>query len=183
MKKQLYSKHGNLEIITLGGGCFWCTEAVFNEVKGVVKVEPGYSGGKLPNPTYEIVSTGTTGHAEVVQITFNPSLITFKEILDVFFATHDPTTLNRQGADYGTQYRSVIFYHNDKQKEIANLLIEELNKAKVFDAPIVTQVMPFEAFYKAEDYHKDFYNRNPRDPYCKLVITPKINKVRKIINK
>jgi len=183
MKTQLFNNLRNLVITTLGGGCFWCTEAVFNEIKGVVNVEPGYSGGKIASPTYEIVSTGTTGHAEVVQVTFNPSIITFREILDVFFATHDPTTLNRQGTDYGTQYRSVIFYHNDEQKTIANLLIEELNKAKVFDAPIVTQVMPFEAFYKAEDYHKDFYKRNPRDPYCKLVITPKINKLRKSINK
>jgi len=183
MKNQLFNKLGNLEITTLGGGCFWCTEAVFNEVKGIVNVEPGYSGGKLANPAYEIVSTGTTGHAEVVQVTFNPGLITFKEILDVFFAMHDPTTLNRQGADYGTQYRSVIFYHNDEQKKVANLLIEELNNTKVFDAPIVTQVIPFETFYKAEDYHKEFYKRNPRDTYCKLVITPKINKLRKIIKK
>jgi len=168
---------------TLGGGCFWCTEAVFSEIKGVVKVEPGYSGGKMQNPTYEVVSTGITGHAEVVQVTFNPSIISFREILEVFFATHDPTTLNRQGADYGTQYRSVIFYHNDEQKRIAENLIEELNNTKVFDAEIVTQVMPFKAFYKAEDYHKDYFKRNPRDLYCKLVIAPKISKLRKSMNK
>ena len=168
---------------TLGGGCFWCTEAVFREIKGVVKVEPGYSGGKIQNPTYEDVSTGTTGHAEVVQITFDQSFISFQKILDVFFATHDPTTLNRQGADFGTQYRSVIFYHNDEQKTIAENVIEELNNAKVFDAKIVTHVIPFKAFYEAEDYHKDYFKRNSRDIYCKLVIAPKISKLRKSLNK
>jgi len=184
MKTQLFSRNiRNLEIATLGGGCFWCTEAVFSEIKGVAKAEPGYSGGKIPNPTYEVVSTGTTGHAEVIQVTFNPSFISFREILDVFFATHDPTTLNRQGADYGTQYRSVIFYRNDEQKTIAENLIEELNNAKVFDAKIVTQIMPFKAFYEAEDYHKKYFKRNSRDLYCKLVIAPKISKLRKSMNK
>ncbi len=184
MKTQLFN-HNNkkLEVATLGGGCFWCTEAIFAEIKGVVKVEPGYSGGKIRNPTYEVVSTGTTGHAEVVQITFDPSSTSFREILDVFFATHDPTTLNRQGADFGTQYRSVIFYHNDEQKTIAENVIKELDNDNVFNAKIVTQVMPFKAFYEAEDYHKDYFKRNSRDIYCKLVIAPKISKLRKSMNK
>jgi peptide-methionine (S)-S-oxide reductase len=184
MKTQFFNRNiRDLEIATLGGGCFWCTEAVFNEIKGVVKVEPGYSGGKIQNPTYEVVLTGTTGHAEVVQVTFNPGVISFREILEIFFATHDPTTLNRQGADYGTQYRSVIFYHNDEQKRITENLIEELNTTKVFDAKIVTQVMPFKAFYEAEDYHKDYFKRNSRELYCKLIIAPKISKLRKSMNK
>ncbi|MCP8305213.1 MAG: peptide-methionine (S)-S-oxide reductase MsrA [archaeon] len=169
---------GQREVATLGGGCFWCTEAVFSEIKGVIKVEPGYSGGQLENPTYEQVSTGTTGYAEVVQITFDSNIISFKEILEVFFAMHDPTTLNRQGADVGTQYRSVIFYHSDEQKAIAVKLIEELNHAKIWDAPIVTQVEPFKAFYKAEDYHKDYFKSHPEQPYCKLVIAPKIAKLK-----
>ena len=184
MKTQLFNRNNRkLEVATLGAGCFWCTEAVFSEINGVVKVEPGYSGGKIQNPTYEVVSTGTTGHAEVVQLTYDPSFISFREILDVFFATHDPTTLNRQGADFGTQYRSVIFYHNDEQKTIAENMIGELNNAKVFDAKIVTQVMPFKAFYEAEDYHKDYFKRNSRDIYCKLVIAPKISKLQKSMNK
>ena len=183
MKTQLSRNNPEIMMVTtLGGGCFWCTEAVFSEVKGVVKVEPGYSGGEIENPTYEMISTGTTGYAEVVQAVFNPSLITFRELLDVFFATHDPTTLNRQGADFGTQYRSVIFYHNDEQNAIIEKLIEDLDNAKVFDSPIVTQVIPFKVFYKAEDHHVDYFKRNPRNPYCKLVIAPKIAKLRKTIN-
>ncbi len=168
-----------LEVVTLGGGCFWCTEAVFSEIKGVVRVEPGYSGGELTNPTYEKVSTGTTGHAEVVQITFDSGIVSFRDILEVFFATHDPTTLNRQGNDVGVQYRSVIFYRTGEQKEIAQKLIEELDNARIYDAPIVTQVEPFKAFFKAEDYHTAFFKRNPEKPYCKLVIAPKIAKLRK----
>jgi len=168
-----------LEIATLGGGCFWCTEAVFSKIKGVTKIEPGYSGGKLTNPTYKQVSTGATGHAEVVQITFDPEVISFRELLEVFFAMHDPTALNRQGPDVGTQYRSVIFYHNSQQKAIAKKLIEELDEAKVWDASIVTQVEAFKIFYKAEDYHKDYFKHNPDKPYCKLTITPKIAKLRK----
>lgn len=168
-----------MEVATLGGGCFWCTEAVFGELKGVVKVEPGYSGGSLANPTYEQVSAGTTGHAEVVQITFDPSIISFREILEVFFATHDPTTLNRQGADVGTQYRSVLFYHDREQKAKIEKLIEELDNEKIYGAPIVTKVEPFKIFYEAEDYHKDYFKSNPAQPYCRLVIAPKIAKLRK----
>ena len=170
-----------LETATLGGGCFWCTEAVFSKMGGVIKVEPGYSGGKLENPTYEQVSTGTTGHAEVVQIAFDPNIISFRQILEVFFKMHDATTLNRQGADVGTQYRSVVFYHSREQKTTTEQLIEELDNAKVFDSPIVTQVERFKAFYKAEDYHKEYFNRHPEQSYCKLVIAPKIAKLREIV--
>ena len=170
------------EIVTLGGGCFWCTEAVFKRLAGVEKVEPGYSGGSVPNPTYEQVCSGKTGHAEVVQITFNPDVISFKEILDVFFATHDPTTLNRQGPDTGTQYRSVIFYHTDEQKTIAEKTIEELEKSKTFKLPIVTQVEPFKAFYEAEDYHKDYFARHPERAYCQVIIAPKIDKLQKLFS-
>lgn len=162
---------------TLGGGCFWCTEAVFSMVKGVETIEPGYSGGTIPNPTYEQVSTDSTGHAEVAQIAFDPSIISFREILEIFFATHDPTTLNRQGPDVGTQYRSVIFYHNDEQKAAAEKTIAELDKEGIWDKPIVTTVEPFKAFYKAEDYHKNYYKRHPNEPYCRTIITPKIIKL------
>jgi len=170
-----------LEIATLGGGCFWCTEAVFSKIKGVKNVEPGYSGGKLANPTYEQVSTGRTGHAEVVQITFDPCIISFRQILEVFFKMHDPTTPNRQGADVGTQYRSVVFYHSREQKTTTEQLIEELNNAKVLDSPIVTQVEPFKAFYKAEDYHKEYFRRHPEQSYCKLIIAPKIAKLHEVV--
>lgn len=168
-----------MEVATLGGGCFWCTEAGFSEVKGVVRVLPGYSGGQVANPTYEEVSTGTTGHAEVVQITFDPDIISFRELLEIFFAMHDPTTLNRQGGDVGTQYRSVIFYPSREQKATAEKLIEELNKAEIYDAPIVTKVEPFKTFYKAEGYHRDYFRLHPKQSYCKLVISPKIIKLRK----
>ncbi len=168
-----------MEVATLGGGCFWCTEAVFDEIKGVEKVESGYSGGTLPHPTYEQVSRGTTGHAEVVQITFDRNVISFKEILEIFFTVHDPTTLNRQGADVGPQYRSVIFYHNNEQKTIAEQVIDGLSSAKIWDTPIVTQIEQFKAFYKAEDYHDKYFERNPEQAYCRLVITPKIAKLRK----
>ena len=143
-----------------------------------MRVEPGYSGGKSANPTYEQICTGATGHAEVVQITFDPDIVSFREILEMFFATHDPTTLNRQGADVGTQYRSVIFYHNQGQKAVAEKIIEELDNAEIWDAPIVTQVDPFRAFYKAENYHKDYFKRNQQQPYCRMVIAPKITKLR-----
>ena len=174
--KTVFSRQ--MEVATLGGGCFWCMEAVFNELEGVEKVESGYSGGATAHPTYEQVCTGTTGHAEVVQITFHPKAISFEEILEIFFAMHDPTTLNRQGADVGTQYRSVIFYHNDEQKSTADRIIKEITEAKIWDAPIVTQIEPFKAFYKAEDYHKDYFKKHPRQPYCRLVIIPKIAKLR-----
>jgi peptide-methionine (S)-S-oxide reductase len=168
------------EVATLGGGCFWCTEAVFSELKGVEKVEPGYSGGELENPTYEQVCTGATGHAEVVRITFDSDVISFKEILEIFFSTHDPTTLNRQGPDTGTQYRSVIFYHNDRQKTTAEQVIKEITEEKIWESPILTQVEPFKAFYKAEEYHKDYFKRHPEQAYCRLIIAPKISKLQKL---
>lgn len=171
---------GHSEVATLGGGCFWCTEAVFTELEGIEKVESGYSGGTTVNPTYDQVSTGTTGHAEVVQITFNPRVISFREILEIFFTMHDPTTLNRQGSDVGTQYRSVIFYHNNEQNMIAKKVIDELSEEKVWDAPIVTRVEPFKAFYKAEDYHRDYFKRHPEQAYCQLIIAPKMIKLRKL---
>lgn len=167
-----------MDVATLGGGCFWCTEAVFIQLDGIEKVESGYSGGKLEYPTYEQVSTGTTGHVEVVQINFDPEVISYEEILEVFFSTHDPTTLNCQGPDVGTQYRSVIFYHNDQQKTIAEQVIKEI--AKIWDAPIVTQVEPFKAFYKAEDYHKDYFKSHQKQLYCNMIIAPKIIKLRKL---
>ena len=167
------------EIATLGGGCFWCTEAVFTELKGVEKVESGYSGGAVPNPTYEQVCTGKTGHAEVIQITFDPKVISYREILQVFFSTHDPTTPNRQGADVGPQYRSVIFYHNEEQKETAEQVIREVNETGIWSKPVVTELEPFKAFYKAEDYHHEYYKRNPEQAYCRVVISPKLSKFRK----
>jgi len=167
-----------LEVATLGGGCFWCTEAVFSLLKGVEKVESGYSGGKIENPTYEKVSTGTTGHVEVVQISFNPDVISFKEILEVFFSSHDPTTLNRQGQDIGTQYRSVIFFHDDQQKAIAEQLIKELTETKTWNMPIVTQIEPFKIFYKAEEYHQNYFKNHPEKSYCSIIIAPKIGKLK-----
>jgi peptide-methionine (S)-S-oxide reductase len=166
------------EVATLGSGCFWCSEAVFSELQGVTKVEPGYAGGKVPNPTYEDVCTDSTGHAEVAQVTFDPSVISYRELLEVFFSTHDPTTLNRQGADVGTQYRSVIFYANESQKAEAGKIIRELSDDKVFRNPIVTEVAPLEAFYPAEDYHREYYRRNASKPYCVAVIAPKLSKFR-----
>lgn len=170
----------NLEKATLGGGCFWCTEAVYLELKGVVDVKPGYSGGDVKNPTYKEVCTGTTGHAEVVQITFDADVVSFIDILEVFFMTHDPTTLNRQGNDVGPQYRSVIFYHNENQKEVAEKVIKLFEEEKVYDKPIVTKVEPFKEFYVAEDYHQNYYNRNKSQGYCQFIITPKLEKFRKI---
>jgi len=168
-----------LELATLGGGCFWCTEAVFSELKGVVKVEPGYSGGTAANPTYQEVCTGRTGYAESIQITYDPKVITYKDLLQIFFTTHDPTTLNRQGADVGTQYRSVIFYHNTEQKQIAEDVIKEIQSKGVWDKPIVTQLKPFDVFYEAEDYHREYFKRNPTQGYCQIVIAPKVAKLRK----
>lgn len=169
-----------LEKATLGGGCFWCTEAVYLELKGVVDVKPGYSGGHVKNPGYKEVCTGTTGHAEVVQITFDPEKISYSEILEVFFMTHDPTTLNRQGNDVGTQYRSSVFYHNAKQKEIAEQVIAAFEKEQVYDKPIVTQLEAYDTFYVAEDYHLNYYNRNKSQGYCEFIITPKLEKFRKV---
>jgi peptide-methionine (S)-S-oxide reductase len=171
-------QQGTIQTATLGGGCFWCTEAVFSELKGVEKVESGYSGGTVPNPTYEQVCTGRTGHAEVAQITFNPTVISYKEILQIFFAVHDPTTLNRQGADVGTQYRSAIFYHNEEQRMIAEQVVKEIEDAEIWDAPIVTQLAPFETFYKAEDYHQEYFKQNPYQSYCQVVVAPKVAKFR-----
>jgi len=169
-----------IELATLGGGCFWCTEAVFTQLKGVEEVEPGYSGGSLENPSYEQVSTGRTGHAEVVQVSFDPNLLSYKEVLQIFFSTHDPTTLNRQGPDVGTQYRSVIFYHNDQQKMIAEQVIKELTEEKIFDGSIVTMLEPFKKFYKAEEYHKDYFKRHPEQQYCRAIIAPKLAKLQKL---
>lgn len=168
-----------LEVATFGGGCFWCTEAIFLELEGVKKVESGYTGGKVANPTYDEVSTGTTGHAEATQITFDPAKISFGELLEIFFATHDPTTLNRQGADVGTQYRSEVFYHNDAQKKITEDYIKVLNTENTFGKPVVTKVSPAPKFYVAEDYHQNYYARNKGKSYCSYVITPKVEKVRK----
>lgn len=166
------------EVATLGGGCFWCTEAVFSALKGVVKVESGYSGGTVANPSYEQVCTGRTGHAEATQITFDPEVISYKEILETFFTVHDPTTLNRQGGDVGAQYRSVIFYHNNEQRAVAEQVIKEITSAGIWDAPIVTQVEPLKAFYKAEDYHQQYFENNQRQQYCQIVIAPKVMKFR-----
>ena len=171
------------EVTTLGGGCFWCLEAVFVELRGVEKVESGYSGGTVPNPSYEQVCSGATGHAEVAQVTFNPNIISFREILQIFFTIHDPTTLNRQGADVGTQYRSVIFYHDEEQKSIAEEMIDGFNSANIWPNPIVTKVAPLEVFYKAEDYHQEYYKYNSQQPYCQAVITPKLAKLRKNFTK
>lgn len=169
----------NLQTATLGGGCFWCLEAVFDEVKGVHSVVSGYSGGRVDSPSYKAVCTGMTGHAEAVQVTFDPNVISYKDILNVFFAIHDPTTLNRQGADVGTQYRSAIFYHNDEQKQIAEGLIKELNDQRIWDHPIVTEVSKINGFYRAEDYHQEYFAKNPYQPYCQAVVAPKVAKFRK----
>ena len=166
------------ELSTVGGGCFWCLEAIYEQLDGVISVESGYTGGSQPNPTYEEVCSGTTGHVEVVQITFQSSLMTFKEILRVFFSIHDPTTLNRQGNDVGTQYRSAIFYHSISQKETAEAIIEEIETAKVFHDPLATEVVPLEKYYPAEPYHQQYYRRNSTHSYCQFVINPKIAKFR-----
>lgn len=165
------------EIATLGGGCFWCTEAVFQQLNGVQMVESGYTGGQIANPSYEQICEGTTGHAEVVRLTFDPSVVSYREILEVFFTIHDPTTLNRQGNDVGTQYRSVIYYHSPEQQETAKHVISEM--ANVWDAPIVTELSPAEIFYKAEDYHQNYFRQNPMQGYCAFIVAPKVSKFRK----
>jgi peptide-methionine (S)-S-oxide reductase len=167
------------EVATLGGGCFWCLEPIFDDLKGVEDVVSGYSGGEVRNPTYRQVCNGDTGHAEVVQVVFDPAVVSFREILEVFFTIHDPTTLNRQGADVGTQYRSAIFYHTPEQQATARQVIDELNAARIWGKPIVTEVTPFEVFYPAEDYHQEYFERNGGQPYCQLVIAPKVAKFRK----
>ena len=171
--------NNNLQTATLAGGCFWCLEAVYDEVKGVHSVESGYAGGHMDNPTYRAVCNGDTGHAEVVQVHFDPNIVSYRDLLNVFFAIHDPTTLNRQGADVGTQYRSAIFYHDEEQKKIAEELIKDLNAQQIWDKPIVTQVEKLDKFYMAEDYHQEYYARNQYQPYCMAVVAPKVSKFRK----
>lgn len=170
---------GKKEVATLAGGCFWCLEAVYNDLRGVEKVVSGYTGGRAPNPTYEQVTTGKTGHAEVVQITFDPQMISFKDLLEVFFTIHDPTTLNRQGADVGTQYRSAIFYHSPEQKEVADKVIADITAAKIWKDQIVSEVTKLPTFYPAEEYHQRYYERNPNQGYCRMVIEPKVIKFRR----
>lgn len=169
-----------LQKATFGMGCFWCTEAIFQRINGVVSVTSGYEGGDIPNPTYEDVCTGETNHAEVLEISFDPAKISFEELLEIFWKSHDPTTLNRQGADVGTQYRSVIFYHSEEQKQIATKYKEELNKTKAFDNPIVTAIDKASTFYVAENYHQDYFIKNGEQPYCRLVILPKMEKLEKL---
>jgi peptide-methionine (S)-S-oxide reductase len=167
------------EVATLAGGCFWCLDAIYRDLRGVEQVVSGYSGGATVNPTYQQVCSGSTGHAEVVQITFDPGVVSFRELLQVFFTIHDPTTLNRQGGDVGTQYRSAIFYHSPEQRAVAEHVIAELEAEHVYDAPIVTELTPFTAFYPAETYHQDYFARNPYQPYCAAVIAPKVAKFRR----
>lgn len=178
-KDEIIKSMDSLEVATLGAGCFWCVEAIFQDIKGVKKVESGYSGGSIKNPSYKEVCNGTTGHAEVVQVTFDPKEVAFSSILEVFFSTHDPTTLNRQGADVGTQYRSAIFYHSEEQKKVAELAKEAAQASGDWSNPIVTEISAYSNFYKAEDYHQDYYNQNGTQPYCQIVITPKIDKFKK----
>jgi len=179
-KERKMISENKLETATFGSGCFWCTEAIFDRVEGVKSVTSGYAGGSVANPTYKQVCTGSTGHAEVIQLTYNPNEISYDELLEIFWKTHDPTTLNRQGADVGTQYRSVIFYHNEEQKKKAEKYKEELDKAGIWKDPIVTQIVPFTNFYEAEDYHQEYYENNPNQSYCSLVITPKVEKFEKV---
>lgn len=168
-----------MEKATLAGGCFWCTETIFKRLKGVISVTPGYSGGEMESPSYEAVTTGRTGHAEAIQIEFDPNIISFEKLLEVFFKLHDPTTLNRQGNDIGTEYRSAIFYLDEKQKEIAEIVKKEIEEEKIYDKPIITEIVPFKNFYKAENYHMDYYAKNSDQLYCRVVIDPKIIKLYK----
>lgn len=170
----------NTKIATLGSGCFWCSEAIFNRMEGVIKVEPGFSGGHTKNPSYKEVVQGNTGHAEVAQITYDPDVVSFSTLLEVFWKTHDPTTLNRQGGDVGTQYRSVIFFHDQEQKKLAEDYLIALESANIWENPIVTEIVSFDIFYPAEDYHNDYYKNNPDNSYCSIVITPKIEKFEKV---
>lgn len=169
----------NTQVATLGGGCFWCIEAIFNDMKGVTSAISGYAGGHVKNPSYEAVCAHRTGHAEVVQVTFDPSVITYHDILDIFFSIHDPTTLDRQGNDVGDQYRSVVLYHDAEQERTAKDIIKALTEARAYPDPIVTQVVPFTEFYSAEDYHQDYFKNNPNNSYCRFVVAPKVNKFRK----
>lgn len=169
-----------MEKATFGGGCFWCTEAVFQDLAGVQKVESGYAGGHMENPTYKQVTSGTTGHAEVLQITYDPATISYDELLEVFWSTHDPTTLNRQGNDIGPQYRSIVLYHNDEQREKAERYLKELDASGAYDSPIVTMIEPLQEFYPAEDYHQNYFNSHGHEPYCSFVIRPKVEKFKKV---
>ena len=180
MKNIMNDNNPNYQTATFGSGCFWCTEAIFERVNGVVSVISGYSGGTVEDPTYKEVCDGTTGHAECAQITFDSSVVSYDELLEIFWKTHDPTTLNRQGNDVGTQYRSVIFYHNDEQKQKAEFYKNKLTEEKIWDKPIVTEITKFEKFYPAEDYHQEYYDNNPNQGYCSFVITPKVEKFEKI---
>ena len=184
-EQQLFINQENMNTMktdtaTFGGGCFWCTEAIFRRLEGVQNVKPGYAGGVTKNPTYKEVCTDATGHAEVIQVVFQPDVISYTELLEIFFKTHDPTTLNRQGSDRGTQYRSIIFYHHDEQRKLAQDIIQELNHAKIWDSPIVTEVEPLDVFYVAEDYHHDYFQNNGNQMYCQMVIVPKIGKLEQL---
>lgn len=172
----------NIALATFGSGCFWCTEAVFQRIDGVEKVESGYCGGNVKNPTYKEICSGLTGHAEVIQVTFNPEIVRYEALLEIFWKTHDPTTLNRQGNDVGTQYRSVIFYHNNEQKRLAEEYKNKLSEARVFDQPIVTEISPLSTFYRAEDYHQNYFNANSNAPYCAFIIQPKLEKLRRVFS-
>ena len=174
------SAEKSTELATLAGGCFWCLEAVYKELRGVTRVVSGYAGGHVESPTYREVCEGTTGHAEVVQVAFDPSAVSYKELLEVFFTIHDPTTLNRQGGDVGSQYRSAVFYHSPEQRETAEQVIAEMSAARVWDSPIVTEVAPLDKFYPAEGYHQDYFEKNPTQPYCRAVVAPKVSKFRKL---
>ncbi|MFM8325656.1 MAG: peptide-methionine (S)-S-oxide reductase MsrA [Pirellulaceae bacterium] len=176
------SEGKSMELATVGGGCFWCVEAVFQRLEGVTKVVSGYAGGQTENPNYKQVCTGLTGHAEVCQITYDPSIVSFDEILEVFWQTHDPTTLNRQGNDVGTQYRSVVYYHSPEQKEKAEHYMKKLDEAKIFKNPIVTEISPLPKFYPAEDYHQNYFNDNPDQPYCQAVVKSKVDKFKKVFS-
>ncbi len=180
IKKEIVMNNDNLEFATFGNGCFWCTEAIFEQLEGVHKVESGYSGGHVKNPGYKAVTTGRTGHAEVIHIAFDPKVISFNELLDVFFNTHNPTTLNRQGADVGTQYRSAVFYHNDAQRDATNNMINALDESGAFEDKIVTEVTEFDKFYVAENYHQNYYENNSTQGYCQVVINPKLEKFQKM---
>src|SRR6476620_6605015 len=178
-RRQAMTAH-QTEVATLAGGCFWCLDSIFRDLNGVEKVESGYAGGQYPNPSYRDVCSGMTGHAEVVQVTFDPSVISFRDLLGVFFTIHDPTTLDRQGADVGTQYRSAVFYHSPEQRETAEQVIAELTRNKVWDDPIVTQVVSYSNYFRAEEYHQNYFAQNPDQPYCRVVIAPKVSKFRKM---
>ncbi|HLE14753.1 MAG TPA: peptide-methionine (S)-S-oxide reductase MsrA [Anaerolineales bacterium] len=178
-KKGLSSAPEKRQVATLAGGCFWCIEAVFNDLEGVESAISGYAGGSIPNPSYRQVCTGTTGHAEAVQVTFDPQKLSYQELLEIFFTIHDPTTLDRQGADVGTQYRSAIFYHDQEQRAIAEQVMDAIEAASIWDAPLVTELAPLDRFYLAEDYHQEYFKRNPNQPYCSVVIAPKVVKFRK----